>query len=138
RALVRLAKGRWELMGTKTGRERSIVLPATAQRYLQRHRAQQSKVRLLAGAEYRNHGLVFAATFGQPLHWDNIVARHFWPLMERVAYRVLGERPVTVVRKGVKRQELGTAFEFVRKAGADALRRTGLDRMRPYDLRHSA
>lgn len=138
RALIRLPKGRWELTGTKTGKERSIVLPATAQRVLQRQKARQAEGKLQLGSEYASHGLVFATAFGLPLRWENLVARDFWPLMVRVACRMLGEPAPAVDRKGMKRGELGKAFEALRKAESEAIRRAGFDQMRPYDLRHSA
>lgn len=138
RALIRLAKGRWELAPTKTRRERSVSVPAVALKVLTRHRARQSETRLLLGSEYANHGLMFAATFGQPLRWENTVTRHFWPIVERVAFRLLGKPAAGVVRKGLKRKELAPAFEAAREAAKVALAKTGLDKMRPYDLRHSA
>jgi len=138
RALIRLPKGRWELSSTKTGTERSIVLPATAQRVLQRHKARQAEGKLQLGSEYAGYGLIFATAFGQPLRWENLVARDFWPLMVRVACRMLREPAPAVERKGMKRGDLGKAFEDLREAESDALRRAGFDQMRPYDLRHSA
>lgn len=137
RALVRVGT-KWELMSTKTKRERSLVLPAPAVRILQRHRARQNAIKLQLGSDYPTHGLIFATPFGQPLHWSNVVARQFRPLMARVAHRSLGQTPAVVVRKGIKRADLGTAFAEVVKLDKAALGKTGLDRLRPYDLRHSA
>ncbi|MBM4188247.1 MAG: site-specific integrase [Gemmatimonadetes bacterium] len=138
RALVRLAKGRWDLTATKTRRERSVTLPGPVVRALQRHKAKQAELRLLLGTDYADHGLVFAATFGQPLRWETITKRHFWPVVERLAFRLQGRAPVTVTRKGLKPSQLAPAFKAAQEAATAALAKTGLDRLRPYDLRHSA
>ena len=115
-----------------------MTLPPAALKPLTRHRACQASAKLLLGAEYTNHGLIFAATFGQPLRWENLVSRHFWPVIERVAFRLLKEPVATVTRKGLRRGQLAAAFAAARTEAATALERTGLDRRRPYDLRHSA
>jgi len=138
RALVRLSKGRWELASTKTRKERSIVLPAAAAKALTRHRARQAESRLLLGSEYAGHGLIFATAFGAPLRWENVVTRSFRPLLERVAFRMLGEAPPAIIRKGVKRGDLGAIYKAAAAAGAEAVKRAKLDSLRPYDLRHSA
>jgi integrase len=115
RALVRLKKGAWKLRQPKTGNGRTVTLPAPALKALTRHRARQSKARLLLGSEYAGNGLVFASTFGGPLWWANIVRRHFAPAIARTAVRLAGVED-----------------------SAKALTDTGLEQMRPYDLRHSA
>jgi integrase len=138
RALVRLAGGGWELQGTKTGRERNVTLPADVARCLTRHRARQAERRLLAGAEYMQLGFIFANDFGHPLHWTNLAARNFAPLLERVAHRLLGQAIPTFDPKGHSHKARSERYKTVRAAGAVALEKTGLSKMRPYDLRHSA
>ncbi|HMU61594.1 MAG TPA: site-specific integrase [Gemmatimonadales bacterium] len=115
RALVRLAKGAWQLDETKTRKPRTVTLPASALRALQRHLSRQAERQIAAGAEYASHDLIFASTLGEPLWWANLVTRHFRPLRKRVACRLADV-----------------------KDGKRALELTGLARMRPYDLRHSA
>lgn len=138
RALVRLAGGSWQLEETKTRRARTVTLPATTARALTRHKARQATIRLQLGAEYAGHGLIFASGSGKPLFWDNVVRRHFRPTLERVALRLTEQEVPTYEPKGMKRAARKAAYEAMRAAGGKALRRTGLDRMRPYDLRHSA
>ena len=138
RALVRLAGGGWQLEEPKTGKARSVALPAGVVRSLARHKARQAERKLLLGAEYRQEGFIFANDFGQPLHWTNLAARNFQPLLERVAHRILGELVPTFEPKGLSHKARSERYKAVREAGAVALGKTGLDRMRPYDLRHSA
>lgn len=138
RALVRTAGGRWQLLETKTRKGRTVTLARTTVRALQRHKAQQAAARLQLGSEYAGHGLVFASTIGRPLHWDNVVRRHFRPVLERVALRALGRPVERYAQAGMKRAERRAAYRAVRDAGQRALAETGLDRMRPYDQRHSA
>src|SRR5687768_3693374 len=94
--------------------------------------------RLLLGAEYASHGLIFAATFGEPLWWGNIVTRHFAPTLARTALRLasltLPEAPPEGARRAVRRAWTKDCAVVEEKA----LEKTGLLRMRPYDLRHSA
>jgi integrase len=138
RALVRVPKEPWQLAPTKPKRERAVSLPATAVRALMRHRAKQAASKLPLGAEYSAHGLIFASTVGERLFWENVVLRGFRPVLERVAFRLLSQAPARVVRKGTRRTELAGVFKAQREAARVALEKTGLDRMWPYDLRHSA
>src|SRR5690606_23509252 len=101
-------------------------------------RAQQAARRLQLGGEYADHGLIFAGTLGQPLDWQNLVTRSFRPLRDRLALRLAGlavpPRPPT----GAGRPIWEAWRAEARAMTSDALRVTGLARMRPYDLRHSA
>jgi len=110
----------------------------TVVRALQRHRARQAERRLLLGAEYSGNTLIFAATFGQPGRWDNAVRRHFAPTLARTAVRLarlaLPEGPPEGARRAVRRAWINDCAAVEEKA----LETTGLARMRPYDLRHSA
>jgi integrase len=38
---------------------------------------------LRLGAEYQDHGFVFANEFGGPLHLNNLTVRHFKPLLKK-------------------------------------------------------
>lgn len=138
RALVRLAKGAWELAETKTRRGRTVTLPGPVVRALVRHRARQSQARLQLGAEYSSHGLIFAAAFGGPLWWANVVRDHFAPILGRVALRLQGKDAAEPSQLGKTKAALATAWESYRESVEAALEKTGLGRMRPYDLRHSA
>lgn len=138
RALVRLAKGAWQLEETKTRRPRSVTLPGPALRALQRHRAAQNQTRLLVGSQYGSHGLIFASTFGRPLRWDNAVRRHFAPILARTAVRLAGLTTPEAPQKSAGRPARREWESDRGKVEERALEVTGLARMRPYDLRHSA
>jgi integrase len=138
RTLVRLKGGGWQLEEPKTGKARSVTLPAGVVKALARQRARQAERRLLLGTEYAQHGFIFATDFGHPLHWTNLAARHFAPLLERLAHRILGEPVPTFDPKGLSHKARSARWKAVREAGAAAVTKAGLDGMRPYDLRHSA
>lgn len=71
---------------TKTGRGRQIELDARTVAALRTWRATQAQERLLLGAGYQDHGLIFCRPDGAPLHperfsreFDRRVARHRLP-----------------------------------------------------------
>lgn len=134
RALVRTKGGRWECRETKTGRVRAVPLPSLVARLLTRHRADQARARLLLRSEYAGHALVFASGFGAPLQWPTVVARHFKPLRDRLALRMVGQDDTPP--RPVKGQQAERAA--YRERVEAALGRTGLGRFRAYDLRHTA
>jgi integrase len=138
RALVRLANGSWTFEETKTKRGRGVTLPVTAARLLQRHKARQAEVRLLLGPEYASHGLMFSTERGEPLDWHTVVHRYYRPLLRRLALRVAGESPTAPSRDGLSLPAFREAMEEYEKLVSVALAETGLGRLRPYDLRHSA
>jgi integrase len=81
RKLERLGK-EWSLEETKTaGSRRTIPLPSGVTRALVELRRRQAEERLRAGADYADHGLVFATPMGQPLDKHNLVHRHFKPIL---------------------------------------------------------
>jgi integrase len=138
RALVRLGKDGWTIEGTKTRKPRSIPLATVTLRLLQKHRARQAQARLLLGGEYAPHGFIFASTFGEPLQWGTVTARHFRPLVQRLALRILGEGETPAVAAGMTRTERRTTLRAFVSRGKEAIRLAGLAGLRPYDLRHSA
>jgi integrase len=138
RALVRLADGSWTFEETKTKKGRSVTLPVTAARILQRHKARQAEVRLLLGPEYASHVLMFSTERGEPLDWHTLVHRYYRPLLRRLALRVVGESPTAPSRDGLTLPAFRDATQAHDKRVTAALAVTGLDRLRPYDLRHSA
>jgi integrase len=138
RALVRLSDGSWSFQETKTKKGRTVTLPATAARLLQRHRARQAELKLLVGPDYATHGLLFATEFGQPADWHNLVHRYFRPLLARLALRLKGHAVEGPSRQGLTLAEFRKAFEAYRERIKAALVATNLARLRPYDLRHSA
>ena len=62
-----------------------MTLPITVVQTLQRHRKKQLAQRLRAGSKYADHGLVFAASNGNPLDWRVVVQRHFKRIIEAAA-----------------------------------------------------
>ncbi len=139
RTLIRPAGGGWQLEETKTGKGRTVTLPAAAIRALKAHKARQAQGKLQLGAEYAGHGFVFATDFGGPLQWTNIMARNFAPVLGRVALRLHGKAdPAAPSQQGRTKAAYSKAWEAYRESVSEALKKTGLDRMRGYDLRHSA
>lgn len=138
RALVRVGKDGWTLQPTKTRKPRSVPLATIALRLLQQHKARQAQGKLLLGAEYAPHGFIFASTFGEPLQWGTVTARHFRPLIARLALRVLGEPEAPAVHAGMTRLDRREAMAAFRLRAKHAVTLAGLEGLRPYDLRHSA
>lgn len=85
RSLIRFRKGGgWELKDTKTGKGRTIPLPASTIKDLKEHKDKQNEeiIRALPG-KYNNHYFVFAAENGEPLSDRNINQRHFKSILKR-------------------------------------------------------
>lgn len=90
RALVWLKASPCAFETTKGKRARVVRLPTRGQNILKRHKAKQAVERLLLGAGYEDHGLVFATELGGPLRWSN-VSRVFRALIQRLG--LVGLRP---------------------------------------------
>lgn len=71
------------IASTKTGRSRVIPVGERVLRALQEHRVRQAKWRLKIGEMYKDQGLIFANETGGLLDAQNIVNRHFKPLLKR-------------------------------------------------------
>lgn len=138
RALVRLGKDGWTVEGTKTRKSRSVPLASVTLRLLRKERARQAEAKLLLGGEYAPHGFIFASTFGAPLQWGTVTARHFRPLIQRLALRLLHEAETPAVHQGMTRGERREAVRTFEERAKHAIRLAGLSGLRPYDLRHSA
>ncbi len=61
---------------------RTVPLPASTVQTLRRHRKQQAEDRLKAGPKYEDNGLLFTGENGRPVHYRNLVRRHFKPLLK--------------------------------------------------------
>jgi integrase len=68
----------------KIASRRTIDLPQRAVEALRSHRRRQAEEQLRAGSNWQDNGLVFATGKGTPLDAQNIVNRHFKPLLKRV------------------------------------------------------
>jgi integrase len=67
----------------KNASRRTVDLPQRAVEALRRHRKQQAEEQLKMGSSRQDQGLVFATNKGTPLDAQNIVNRHFKPLLRR-------------------------------------------------------
>jgi integrase len=76
------ASGTLEFSEPKTASRRTIDLPQRAVDALRSHRKAQLEERVKA-THYENSGLVFATGKGTPLDAQNVVNRHFKPLLRR-------------------------------------------------------
>ena len=67
----------------KNASRRTVDLPQRAVKALRRQRKQQAEEQLRMGSSRQDQGLVFATNKGTPLDAQNIVNRHFKPLLRR-------------------------------------------------------
>ena len=67
----------------KNASRRTVDLPRRTVEALKDHRKQQAEERLMAGADWEDHGLIFATHKGTPLDAQNVVNRSFKPLLKR-------------------------------------------------------
>jgi integrase len=67
----------------KNASRRTVDLPRKAVAALKRHRKLQLEEKLKAGGSHEDSGLVFATAKGTPLDAQNVVNRHFKPLLRR-------------------------------------------------------
>ena len=75
------APGRLVFSEPKNASRRTVDLPQTALAALKRHHKKQLEEKLKAGGAYEDDGLVFATAKGTPLDAQNVVNRHFKPLL---------------------------------------------------------
>lgn len=80
-SLERLNTG-WRLKEPKTKRSRrQIPLTTTTSELLRNHRKNQLQTRIGSKGEYVDHGFVFATNIGEPLRKNNVLRRHFKPIL---------------------------------------------------------
>ncbi|POB09495.1 tyrosine-type recombinase/integrase [Sulfobacillus sp. hq2] len=82
RVLVRPKGGGWRFDEPKTKKGRSIPIPQTLVASLKTLKVEQAKQRLSLGERWKDHGLVFTAENGEPIHHSNFTARHFKPILK--------------------------------------------------------
>jgi integrase len=68
----------------KNARRRTVGLPQGGVSALSIHHKRQLGEKLRAGSELEDNGLVFASKHGGPLEAQNVVNRHFKPLLRHV------------------------------------------------------
>ena len=84
RQLQRVRDGGGLVFGEpKNASRRTVDLPQRAVEALRSHRKEQMEGQLRAGSEWQDQGFVFASNKGTPLDAQNIVNRHFKPLLKR-------------------------------------------------------
>jgi integrase len=66
-----------------TRSRRQVMLTTAACEALMRHRIRQNAERLLLGAAWEDHGLVFANTVGRPIEATNLIRQSFKPLLKK-------------------------------------------------------
>jgi len=74
----------------KNGKSRTVLLDEKTIEVLRKQKAAQAAQKLLLGTAYKDHGLVFARDFGQPLTLNNIGQREFARLI-----KAAGVKPIT-------------------------------------------
>jgi integrase len=67
----------------KNASRRTVDLLQRAAEALRSHRKRQMEEQPTVGAQWTDNGLVFTTTIGTPLDAQNIVNRHFKPLLKR-------------------------------------------------------
>jgi integrase len=107
-------------------------------RALKQHRRQQAVARLALGEVYTDHGLIFATETGNALSDSSLTQCYFRPLVAAVALRLEKKTPPAIPATGISRIERKRRHEARAEMETAALAKTGLDRLRLYDLRHSS
>jgi integrase len=67
----------------KNASRRTVDLPLRAVEALRSHRKRQLEEQLRVGSSWQDNGLVFPTTIGTPVDAQNVVNRHFKPLLKR-------------------------------------------------------
>jgi len=84
RGTLQRTKGALTVAEPKTAHSRRrVALTNLAIEALRRHRARQAQERLLLGAEWQDHGLVFCRPNGRPLDGTGMLRTDFYPLLKR-------------------------------------------------------
>lgn len=119
RSLCRTGVQGWKLLKPKTKKaRRTVPLPKVAVQALRQWRRTTAEERLLAGAEYEDHGLVFTTPFGKPLHLANLHRGSWRRVMERAELGERGPVPDKPSRGPTGKRPFSPAFRI-------------------YDLRHT-
>ena len=83
-SLDRRTKVGWTLTEPKTSRSRRrIRLSPASVTALRSHRVRQAEARLLIGADWQDHDLVFADAWGEPLDGRHVTQRQFRAVLDR-------------------------------------------------------
>ncbi len=81
---VQWDKGKAYFKEPKSAKSRRTVhLTILATKALKKHKAQQAKQRLTAGADWQNIGLIFTTSIGTPINQSNLLKNSFYPLLEK-------------------------------------------------------
>lgn len=77
------ASGKLEFSEPKNASRRTVGLPQRAVSALRTLRTRQLEERLAAGSQWQDNGLVFTTKHGGPVDAQNVVNRHYKPLLKR-------------------------------------------------------
>ena len=135
RALVR-TKGSAVLRETKTRRVRRVPVPADMVAMLKAHRRAQAVEKLAAGKHYDDTGLVFCTRYGKAEHLDNLVRRHFKPLLLLTAHHLAGTTPPALPAPS-RSPKYAEALKARQAADTEAVKVSGLPMVSLYELRHT-
>jgi integrase len=92
---------------TKTPKSRRVLsLPQLAVKALREHLGRQAEDRLLAGALWQDHGLVFVSAIGTPLDHHN-VRREFRKITQTAGLGAAGDAPYLRVPAQLQRDGAG-------------------------------
>lgn len=93
RALTQSSTGEVSLSKTKSGKSRTIAVEASLLRVLRQHERRQKFERWAAGANWEDHGLVFATSTGRPVKPGTLTSRFAY--LAKKAEAEIGLRRIT-------------------------------------------
>ncbi len=84
RTLIWRKGGGWYYSEPKTIKSRrTLPMPESLLRDLQKHKIRQAETMLRLGAEYERNNLVFATDEGKPIRYGNLTKRYFHKILEK-------------------------------------------------------
>ncbi len=126
RAVVRLKGGGWQFYDPKTEKgKRSVYFPVWLYDDLTGYKARQDRQKVEFG-NYSDHGLIFAARNGEPLHRNNVALRRLKPLLktaglpEEFSLYTLRRSFASLLRRaGVSAREVSEQMGHIRESFTD-------------------
>jgi integrase len=90
--------GGWYFSEPKTSKSRrTMPLPSTLLRDLQKHKIEQSKIILRLGAIYERNNLVFATDNGKPIYIGNLRGRNFADILQKANLKCFRHTTATLL-----------------------------------------
>lgn len=73
---------------TKTEKsQRGVLVTENVLDILRQHKLRQLEKRIKVGQKYQDYGLIFCTRLGTPLNAENLVKRHYFPIIEKAGVR---------------------------------------------------